>query len=156
MILKTIVSGGQTGVDRAALDVALELGVPCGGWCPRGRLAEDGEIPARYPLQETSSSRYQVRTDWNIRDSDATMILNLGEMEGGTALTEVLARSYGSPCIIVNLKLSQELEQLVDWLCENMVSTLNIVGPRASKRPEAYRLATELLQRLIPLARDQS
>ena len=156
MILRKIVSGGQTGVDRAALDIAMELGVECGGWCPRGRLAEDGEIPARYPLQETPSARYQVRTDWNIRDSDATMILNLGEMEGGTALTQVLARSYGSPCMVINLKLSQDLERLADWLRKNMVSTLNIAGPRASKRPEAYRLAAELLRRLIPLVREQA
>jgi len=153
MLLKKIVSGGQTGVDRAALDVALQLGIPCGGWCPKGRLAEDGEIPARYPLQETPSSKYQVRTDWNIRDSDATMILNLGELEGGTALTEILASGYGSPCIVLDLEADQDMEQLYAWLKENMVSTLNIAGPRASKRPNAYRLTVELLQHLIPVVR---
>jgi len=156
MILNKIVSGGQSGVDRAALDVAMQLGMPCGGWCPKGRLAEDGEIPARYQLQETPSSKYQVRTDWNIRDSDATMILNLGRLEGGTALTGVLAKSYGSPCIVIDLESPPDTEQLFTWLKENMVSTLNIAGPRASKSPDAYRLATNLLQRFIPLARGQA
>ncbi len=156
MLLKKIVSGGQTGVDRAALDVALQLGIPCGGWCPKGRLAEDGEIPARYPLQETPSSKYPVRTDWNIRDSDATMILNLGELEGGTALTGILASGYGSPCIVLDLETDQDMEQLFAWLKENTVSTLNIAGPRASKRPDAHRLAVELLQHLIPVARGQA
>src|SRR3954454_8651242 len=82
-----IVSGGQTGVDRAALDVALALGIPCGGWCPKGRKAEDGPIEDRYPLSETPSSDYRQRTLWNIRDSDATLILTWGEPTGGTLLT---------------------------------------------------------------------
>src|SRR5436305_1193025 len=83
----TIFSGGQTGVDRAALDVALELGIPCSGWCPRGRRAEDGTIPPRYPLQETRSLAYPVRTRWNVRDSDGTLILTRGRPDRGTALT---------------------------------------------------------------------
>ncbi|MHC4448286.1 MAG: YpsA SLOG family protein, partial [Planctomycetota bacterium] len=73
--MRKIVSGGQTGVDRAALDVAMELGVPCGGWCPQGRLAEDGEIDARYPLTETSRAHAAQRTEWNVRDSDGTLII---------------------------------------------------------------------------------
>lgn len=143
-------------MDRAALDVAMQLGMPCGGWCPKGRLAEDGEIPNKYPLQETPSSKYQVRTDWNIRDSDATIILNLGTLEGGSALTEVLAKSYGSPCLVIDMETQPDPEKLYKWLKDNMVSTLNIAGPRASKRPDAYDLATNLLQRFIPLARGQA
>jgi len=153
MGLHKIVSGGQTGVDRAALDVALQLGLSCGGWCPKGRLAEDGEIAAHYPLQETPSTEYHLRTDWNVLDSDATLILNLGNLEGGTALTQVFAKCYGSPCMVLDLESDQNMEQLLVWLGKNRVSTLNIAGPRGSKRPEAYELATELLQRLIPLAR---
>ena len=83
-MLTRIVSGGQTGVDRAALDVALELSIPCGGWCPKGRKAEDGALPARYPLKETPSEEYAQRTTWNVRDSDGTLILTHGAPTGGT------------------------------------------------------------------------
>ena len=89
-LVEKIVSGGQTGVDRAALDVALELGIPCGGWCPRGRRAEDGALSARYPLMETPSDDYVQRTTWNIRDSDGTLILTRGEPTGGTAQTALI------------------------------------------------------------------
>src|SRR5438876_1977372 len=91
MIVSKIISGGQTGVDRAALDVALELGIPCGGWCPQGRRAEDGVIPARYPLRETPWWGYPQRTEWNVRDSDGTLILAEGEPDRGTVLTRELA-----------------------------------------------------------------
>ena len=87
MRVERIVSGGQTGVDRAALDVAIELGVPCGGWCPRGRKAEDGPIAARYPLRETNSVSYRVRTERNVRESDGVLILTWGPPREGTALT---------------------------------------------------------------------
>ena len=151
MALNKIVSGGQSGVDRAALDVALELGLPCGGWCPKGRLAEDGKIAAHYPLQETTSSKYQVRTDWHVRDSDATLILNLGRLEGGTALTETLADSYRSPCMVVDLESDQDVERVLCWLEGNRVSILNIAGPRGSKRPDVYRRAFDFLHRLFLL-----
>ncbi len=82
-----IISGGQTGVDRAALDVAIELELPCGGWCPRGRLAEDGTVPDRYPLQETRSAEYAERTERNVIDSDGTLIIATRPLTGGTALT---------------------------------------------------------------------
>src|SRR5437660_8666127 len=96
-----LISGGQTGVDRAALDVALELGLPCGGWCPRGRKAEDGVIPDRYPLAETPSPSYRQRTRWNVRDSDGTLILVRGRPTGGTALTLASARRLGKPVLVV-------------------------------------------------------
>jgi hypothetical protein len=83
--VKKVVSGGQTGVDRAAVDVALELGMSCGGWCPKGRKAEDGRIPDQYPLQETPSADYRQRTEWNVRDSDGTVALTFGEPTEGTA-----------------------------------------------------------------------
>jgi Circularly permutated YpsA SLOG family len=102
--VRRIVSGGQTGVDRAALDVALELGLECGGWCPRGRRAEDGEIPARYPLRETRSAGYPVRTERNVRDSDATLVLHEGRLGRGTALTAGCARRLGRPLLEVDLR----------------------------------------------------
>src|SRR5207302_8438813 len=98
-----IISGGQTGVDRAALDVALELGLPCGGWCPRGRRAEDGPLDARYPLRETPWSGYPQRTGWNVRDSDGTLILTRGRPDRGTAYTAEVAGRLHKPCLILDL-----------------------------------------------------
>src|SRR6266508_6387099 len=100
VMITKIVSGGQTGVDRAALDVALELGMPCGGWCPQGRRAEDGRIDDRYPLNETPWDGYPQRTEWNVRDSDGTLILTCGESDRGTALTVRLAQERNKPCFV--------------------------------------------------------
>ena len=92
-------SGGQTGVDRAALDIALEGGIDCGGWCPRGRRAEDGVIPLCYPLTECESKQYRVRTERNVLDSDATLIIKHGRLIGGSALTAQLANNINDPYI---------------------------------------------------------
>src|SRR5947209_12411896 len=96
-----IVSGGQTGVDRAALDVALELGLPCGGWCPKGRLAEDGVVPDRYPLDEAPTASYPERTRLNVRDSDATLVLSWGAPQGGTLLTVRACQGQGKPHLVL-------------------------------------------------------
>src|SRR5512135_124388 len=98
-----IVSGGQTGVDRAALDAARQLGLECGGWCPRGRRAEDGKVASGYPLRETPSEDYAQRTEWNVRDSDATLVLTHGRPAGGTALTIAVARRLGKPLLVLDL-----------------------------------------------------
>lgn len=111
-----IVSGGQTGVDRAALDVALELSLECGGWCPRGRRAEDGVIAAKYPLRETPMEDYRQRTEWNVRDSDATLILKRGELKGGTLLTAELARRYGRPLLVVDLGEAPQARTAQEWI----------------------------------------
>src|SRR4030042_3461464 len=95
--IERIISGGQTGVDRAALDVAFELDIPCGGWCPKGRKAEEGPIDTRYPLQETVSVRYPIRTERNVRESDGTLILTWGKPSGGTALTIKFAQKNKKP-----------------------------------------------------------
>src|SRR3954447_15936349 len=102
-MLTRIISGGQTGVDRAALDVALEYGLDCGGWCPLGRRAEDGPIPERYPLEETPWDGYPQRTEGNVRDSDGPLILTRGEPDRGTALTAEIARRKNKPCLVVDL-----------------------------------------------------
>ena len=96
----TIVSGGQTGVDRAALDAAMALGLEVGGWCPKGRRAADGPIPDSYPLTETKCNKYRTRTRWNVRDSDATLILCEGEPTGGTALTVQFCEQLNKPFLI--------------------------------------------------------
>src|SRR5260370_14589390 len=97
MLIDKIISGGQTGVDRAALDVALELGLECGGWCPKGRRAEDGRIPKRYPLQETASHQYPPRTSMNVRLGEATLIVTRCKPDRGTGLTLSLAEKYVNP-----------------------------------------------------------
>ncbi len=99
-LVAMIVSGGQTGVDRAALDVAVSLGLARGGWCPHGRRAEDGRVPDRYPLAETPSPVSLQRTLWNVRDADATLILAAGRLRGGTLLTFRFARRLGKPCLV--------------------------------------------------------
>jgi hypothetical protein len=142
----TVVSGGQTGVDRAALDVALELGLGCGGWCPKGRLAEDGRLPQRYPLRETPSAVYAQRTAWNVRDSDATLILTQGELAGGTAQTVEWARRLGRPALILDLTERPDPAIVRGWLRDRQVATLNVAGPRESRHPGIYAQAVAFLR----------
>ena len=149
--VREIVSGGQTGVDRAALDVALELGLPCGGWCPKGRLAEDGPIPERYPLRETRSARYQRRTLWNVRDSNATLILAHRPLSGGTAYTERCAQDVERPCLVVapDAGDAAAVARVRAWLAENEVEVLNVAGPRESGAPGIHAAATAFLRALL-------
>lgn len=139
-----VISGGQTGADRAALDWAMANGVPVGGWCPRGRKAEDGPIPDRYPLRETPSDRYQERTLWNARDSHATVIITTGPARtGGTSLTAMFLQDLGRPWTHVHSDPEQAGRDLAAFLREcravypahirNLV--LNVAGPRLSKDP---------------------
>ena len=139
-----IVSGGQTGVDRTALDIALALGLPVGGWCPKGRRAEDGVIPDCYPLVETLERNYQVRTRRNIEDSDGTLILNLGALDGGTALTVAYARQIGKPCRVVALETGIEPAAFRAWLDEHRIAVLNVAGPRERQRSGGYAAETSL------------
>lgn len=146
-----IVSGGQTGVDRAALDVALGLGLPCGGWCPRGRRAEDGVIPERYPLRETPSAAYPQRTEWNVRDSDGTLVLARGRPTGGTALTITLARRMGKPVLLVDLARSADPDVAAAWIVEHDIATVNIAGPREGDNPGIASEAGGFLRRLLAI-----
>lgn len=147
--LRRLVSGGQTGVDRAALDVALELGLPVGGWCPRGRLAEDGPLPERYPLEETPSQEYPQRTEWNVRDSDGTLVLTRGRPSGGTRLTVRLAAKLEKPCLVLDLEADPDPSQLRAWLAEAEVAVLNVAGPRASGQPGIHEQAARWLRRAL-------
>lgn len=147
-----IISGGQTGVDRGALDAALASGAGCGGWCPKGRRAEDGAIPRRYPLAETRSPDYRVRTRRNIADSDATLVIHDGRLEGGTALTVELCRSLGRPCLVVDAAAEDPdgaAERVRNEIRGRGVRVLNVAGPRASKWPEAAATARRLVERLL-------
>ena len=148
-MLNKIVSSGSTGVDRAALDVGLALGLPIGGWCPRGRRAEDGRIPARYPLVETPERHYEARTRRNIEDSDGTLILNRGTLDGGTALTARHARQIGQPCRVVALEEGITPAAFREWLAAYHIRVLNVAGPRESKRPGVYAAAVRGLGALL-------
>jgi len=137
-----IVSGGQTGVDRAALDAALACGLAVGGWCPAGRRAEDGAIPSRYPLVETPSEKYPQRTSWNVRDADATLILTLRELDSGSKLTADVARRLGKPYVVASLNAHPgtiSLAELLPFTLDEVV--LNIAGPRESRCPGIYARA---------------
>jgi hypothetical protein len=147
--LAKIVSGGQTGVDRAALDAALFLSVDIGGWCPRGRRSEDGRIPDRYPLVETPSPAYRQRTHWNVRDSDATLIIHRGPMRGGTRLTAETASRYGRPLLTLDLANAPDLARARQWLAVGDIRTLNVAGPREESTPGIYAEAYAFLCRLL-------
>ena len=153
-MIERIVSGGQTGVDRAALDTALVLGIPCGGWCPRGRKAEDGPIDARYPLRETPSVHYPERTEWNVRDSDGTLVLTRGRPSGGTAFTIALARRHGRPLLVLDLERGPDPAEVQRWAETSEVAVLNVAGPRESQQPgirdEAYVFLEEALRPAAP------
>ena len=147
--LEKIISGGQTGVDRAALDVAIELGIPCGGWCPQGRRSEDGVIPEQYPLQEAPTSNYADRTALNVRDSDGTLILAKEPVRGGTALTLKMADRYGRPCLIVDPRDAKSVAEVLEWLKEKNIKVLNVAGPRESLRLDVGLVAAQFLRRLL-------
>jgi hypothetical protein len=148
-MVRKVVSGGQTGADRAALDFALAHGLEHGGWCPRGRRAEDGAIPAIYRLTETPSREYEQRTAWNVRDSDATVVFSIArELSGGSKLTAGLAEQLGKPWLHVRPEIDGTAA-LRDFLRKHPVEVLNIAGPRASHEPDVYAFVTATLDAVL-------
>lgn len=144
-----IVSGGQTGADRAALDWAINHGIEHGGWCPEGRLAEDGAIPLRYNLTELSGAGYRARTKANVRDSDATLIVSMdGILTGGSRQTMVFAKSMDKPCIHVHPQIEWRTA-LRHWSASHPIAILNVAGPRASTAPEIADFTLEVLDCLM-------
>lgn len=144
----TIISGGQTGVDRAALDFAIAHDIQHGGWCPKGRKAEDGVISSRYQLNEMATGDYLKRTKQNIADSDATLILNCGELDGGTLRTMQFAQQLNKSFMVVQLDsddLENQIKQTCNWIRATCSGSLNVAGPRESKRPGVYRLSYDFL-----------
>jgi hypothetical protein len=154
-MIKKIISGGQTGAGRAALDVALKLNIPHGGWVPKGRKTEDGTLPDIYQLQEMPTASYPKRTEQNIIDSDGTLIISLGTLTGGSAYTRKMAMKNGKPYLHTDLnKLSTFGAAIIidDWISKKGIETLNVAGPRASKNPQIYGLVTVIFQLIYTLS----
>ncbi|MDG2219960.1 MAG: putative molybdenum carrier protein [Rubripirellula sp.] len=143
-----VVSGGQTGVDRAGLDVAIAVGIMHGGWCPAGRLSEDGSVPSRYQLRETETSEYPPRTEQNVIDSDATLILFEKELKGGTRLTRRFCRRHNKPHLVVRIDPPCP-DEVLQWLNREQPATLNIAGPRESTYPGIYDRAFQFLIKIF-------
>lgn len=150
--VEKIVSGGQTGADRAALDFALAHGIPHGGWCPSGRRAEDGALENCYTLRETPDEDYSQRTEWNVRDSDGTVVFSLApDLSGGSKLTVELARRFRKPC----LHLSQAnvanaaANRLREFVQLHSIRVLNVAGPRVSNEPGVARFVLETLEKFF-------
>lgn len=144
-----IISGGQTGVDRAGLDAAMEVGLPVGGYVPKGRLAEDGKVPDKYPMTEMGSRDYKAKTKKNVLESDGTLIINIGPMKTGTALTAKIAQENNKPLMIVQLDQDYQTGAVLVWLNENLIEILNIAGPRESKIPGIHDQAKRFLLNII-------
>ena len=148
--LAKIISGGQTGVDRAALDAAGKTGLATGGWCPKGCLAEDGTIPPKYMLVSTPSERYNQRTEWNVRDSDGTLIIFCGRtLTGGTAYTFTMIKHYAKPYLLINLDQGNFEMKFHPWLINNRIQVLNIAGPRESTFHGIYQKTYTTLRALF-------
>jgi predicted Rossmann-fold nucleotide-binding protein len=150
-MIEKVVSGGQTGVDRAGLDAAMEAGIPVGGYCPKDRLSEDGTVPECYPLIELSRGGYPARTEKNVMESDGTLVLNVGRLSGGTRVTVDCAKKHGRPYLVVALDEKQQFEDVLDWLKSHNVKCLNIAGPRESKCPGVHLRALDFLRQLFTI-----
>jgi len=146
-----VISGGQTGVDRGALDAALDAEVPCGGWCPAGRAAEDGVIPSRYPVTELAGAGYPERTRRNVDDSDGTLVITFGHASGGTGHTIDLCRTLRRPHLIVDaavVPLEEAVRRAGEFVSGAGIRRLNVAGPRASGDPRGYGYAYSLVRQL--------
>lgn len=144
-----IISGGQTGADRGALDAAISMRLPHGGWCPKGRLAEDGVIPSRYGLTETASAQYRVRTEQNVIDSDGTLIIYRGILQGGSELTRRMAVKYAKPHLLVDVLRPLEPSVIRQWIESENIAVLNVAGPRESSAPGIGEQVRILIRRIL-------
>lgn len=159
MALEKIISGGQTGADRGALDAALEVGFPCGGWCPEGRLAEDGPLDARYPLEVLTGAGHRKRTIRNLTDADGTAIFHFGEIVGGTKLTLDKCIPLQRPYLLIDgleTSTARAVELVMLFIEVNQVQVLNVAGPRESGEPGIYQYTVAVMRSLIAKHRCQS
>lgn len=158
MALTKIISGGQTGVDRAALDAAMAVGFSCGGWCPADRKAEDGPIPDRYPMSLLTERGYRLRTLKNVQTGDGTAILFYQTLSGGTKLTRDMCIREKKPFIVLDatqIAVERAVKAVLRFIGEHEISTLNVAGPRASGWPEGYQFALAVVSGVIDRRPDQ-
>ena len=151
-MIEKIVSGGQTGADRAGLDAAIELDIPHGGWIPKGRKTEDGGLPGKYLLKEMPNGGYAARTEQNVIDSDGTLIVSHGKLNGGSAKTRRFAKKHKRPWMHVDLEKTNFFKAAMDirdWVEKNRIKVLNVAGPRGSKDPGIYEATKKLLTLII-------
>jgi len=147
-----IISGGQTGVDRAALDAAMANNVSCGGWCPTGRKAEDGRIPDQYSLTELKNGGYRQRTIRNLKESDGTVIIYFERPSGGTRLTLDSCIEYQVPHLVIdgtNVAADQAAQQITAFIDDHEIEVLNVAGPRASGHADAYPYAFQVMSKAL-------
>ena len=152
-MIEKIISGGQTGVDRASLDAALEAGIEIGGWCPAGRDAEDGPIAEKYPLQTTDHLDHTVRTENNVRDSDGTLAIYRQHLQGGTAYAVEMARHLGRPVLAIDIDSPPPISTVVDWVNEHQLRVIHIGGERESTSPGIYTQAKSFVADFLSACR---
>lgn len=153
-MVNKIISGGQTGADQAALDVAIKLGIPHGGWIPKGRLTENGSLDATYQLQEMETANYNKRTEQNVIDSDGTLIISHGMLTGGSEYTREMAINHNRPWLHIDLNTTIDFhaaQKIQSWIKENNIGILNVAGSRASKDSKIYQATTDILETVLYL-----
>lgn len=158
MSIKKIISGGQTGADQAALDAAIEMGVPHGGWVPLGRMTENGRLSPRYNMQEIDAINYDLRTEKNVTDSDGTLLFSSGTLKGGSLLTKKLARKYLKPCLHIDIEKKDKkeaIEIIKSWLDVRKIEVLNVAGPRASESPVIYDAVAAIMKSVLHLSAEK-
>ena len=148
-MVNKIISGGQTGADRAALDVAIKLGISHGGWIPKGRLTENGMLNDKYHLKEMDTANYNKRTEQNVIDSDGTLIISHGKLTGGSDYTLDMVLRHGRQLLHIDLNKIESIQaarQIRSWFEEHEIEVLNIAGPRASKDSAIYQATVDILE----------
>ena len=154
IVCQKIISGGQTGVDRGALDACIKHSFDCGGWCPGGRLAEDGVIDTKYPLRETDEKEYSERTIKNVEEADGTLIIAPENISGGTLFTYEIAKKKNKPVLIITpdpADNSLKISVIIEWLISHSIKILNVAGPRESQWPGAWSKSRQLVGELLRL-----
>jgi hypothetical protein len=154
MMLKKIMSGGQIGADQAALDIAIKMGIPHGGWIQKGRKIQGGILPEKYQLQEMSTSSFKDRIEKNVKASDGTLIIAHGDLAGGADYSRKMARKHGRPCLFINLNETSSFSAATGisrWIKENRIEILNVTGSRASEDSKIYKDTMDIVERAILL-----
>ncbi|MFC1577628.1 YpsA SLOG family protein [Thermodesulfobacteriota bacterium] len=157
-MIKKIISGGQTGADRAALDVVLKFDIPHGGWIPKGRIAEDGTLFEIYKLQKMPTESYPARTEQNVIESDGTLIIARGKLTGGTDLTRQMTLKHKKQLLGIDLNLVGHFDAaslIVSWIKLQRVQVLNVAGPRKSEDPQIYADVITILEQVIKILADE-